>query len=237
MSSEHSLPVKGFIETSFIDWKGSLSAVVFTGGCNFRCPFCHNRDLVEDHRELDEITVDDIRFALRRHRDWVDRLVISGGEPTVHKGLYSFVETIKSDGFLIKLDTNGSAPETIKELVGAGLVDYIAMDIKGPIDNYDRWCGTTVDEKKIAESVDFLLQGQVDYEFRMTVVPFLHKEHDVYTTADYIRGARRFFVQEFRPVNTLDPSFESIRPFSPDTMARIRLKAGEIMKTGERKQA
>jgi anaerobic ribonucleoside-triphosphate reductase activating protein len=152
-------PVKGFIETSFLDWKDHLSSVFFTGGCNFRCPFCHNSDLVLNHDRLLDIPEEQILGNLRKFRKWIDRVVVTGGEPTLQKGLPVFAERLKREGYKVKLDTNGSHPEVIKDLVSAGLIDCIAMDIKGPITGYDRWCGTTVDRDKIEESIDFQGRG------------------------------------------------------------------------------
>ncbi|HUJ90838.1 MAG TPA: anaerobic ribonucleoside-triphosphate reductase activating protein [Syntrophorhabdales bacterium] len=229
MSAGHNFPVKGFIETSFLDWKDHLSSVFFTGGCNFRCPFCHNSDLVLNHERLLDIPEEQILGNLRKFRKWVDRVVITGGEPTLQKGLPAFVELLKREGYKVKLDTNGSHPEVIKDLVKAGFVDYIAMDIKGPIAAYDRWCGTTVDRDKIEESIDFVIGGEIDHEFRMTVVPFLHKEADVYEAASRVGNAKRFTVQDFVPRNTLNPAFLSVKSFSPDRMSKIRQNVEGIM--------
>ncbi|HOP86292.1 MAG TPA: anaerobic ribonucleoside-triphosphate reductase activating protein [Syntrophorhabdaceae bacterium] len=216
------VPIKGFIETSFIDWKGHLSSVIFTGGCNFRCPYCHNSDLVLRPNELEDIPLDYIIKRLKKFKKWVNHIVITGGEPTIHKGLLELIEEIKSLGFNIKLDTNGSNPEMLKELAKRDLLDYIAMDIKGPLDRYSRWCGIEVDVEKIKESLRFILEGSIDYEFRMTVVPFFHKEKDVYETVKYIKTAKRFYIQEFKPRNTLNPSFMTIEPFSPDKIKEIK---------------
>jgi pyruvate formate lyase activating enzyme len=222
LSAGPDFPVKGFLETSFLDWKDHLSSVLFTGGCNFRCPFCHNSELVLNHRCLPDIPEEQILANLRKFRQWVDRVVITGGEPTLQKGLPVFAERLKQAGFKVKLDTNGSHPEVVKDLVKAGLIDYMAMDIKGPTPAYERWCGTPVDRDKIEESIDFIIEGQIDHEFRMTVVPFLHKEADVYEAASRVGGARRFTVQDFVPRNTLNPAFAHLRPFSPDRMMKIR---------------
>jgi pyruvate formate lyase activating enzyme len=224
------LPIKGILETSFIDWKGCLSSVVFTGGCNFRCPYCHNRDLVtESGEETGNVPLAYIRAFFEKYRDWIDRLVVTGGEPTIHAALPAFLEEAKGQGLAIKLDTNGSSPSVLRKLVARGLVDYVAMDVKGPLGNYDRWCGTGVNVTKVQQSIDFLLEGNVDYEFRMTVVPFLHRDPDIYETAEYLKSAKRFFIQEFRPQNTLDPTFAHIRPFSPGKIDQIRANVTEIL--------
>jgi len=229
LSAGHNFPVKGFIETSFLDWKDHLSSVFFTGGCNFRCPFCHNSDLVLNHDRLLDVPEEQILGNLRKFRKWIDRVVVTGGEPTLQKGLPVFAELLKREGYKVKLDTNGSHPEVIKDLVKAGFIDFIAMDIKGPIAGYDRWCGATVDRDKIEESIDFIIGGQIDHEFRMTVVPFLHKEADVYEAASRVGDAKRFTVQDFVPRNTLNPAFLSVKSFSPDRMSKIRQNVEGIM--------
>jgi len=232
----HSVPIRGFLETSFIDWKGRLSSVLFTGGCNFRCPFCHNAELVLHHDAMEEIPLEHIILNLRKYKKWVDRIVITGGEPTIHMDLFHMIGQIKAEGIKVKLDTNGSSPFVLKGLVNDGLIDYVAMDVKGPVDRYKRWCGVDINTKNIEESIQFILEGKVDYEFRMTVVPFLHREDDVYEAAEYIRYAKRFTIQEFRPHNTLDPSYANIKPFSPDKVAKIRENVEQIM-TGNSQRA
>ena len=196
--------------------------MLFTGGCNFRCPFCHNRALVLHPQSLRDVPFDHILERLHKFHKWVQRVVITGGEPTLQRGLPDAVGELKRQGFKVKLDTNGSHPEVIKGLAGAGMIDYIAMDVKGPIDGYERWCGTDVNKEAIRESIDFILEGRVEYEFRMTLVPFLHKEHDAYRVAEEIKPARRFLLQDFVPRDTINPKYASIRPFSPEKMKSIR---------------
>jgi pyruvate formate lyase activating enzyme len=225
----YEFPIKGFIETSFIDWKKHLASVIFSGGCNFRCPYCHNTDLVLRHTEIEDVPLEHIIVTLRKYKRWVDRVVVTGGEPTIHMNLFNVIWNIKKEGLLVKLDTNGSAPTAIKGLVSEGLVDYIAMDIKGPVDRYKRWCGVDVNTNKIKESIQFILEGKVDYEFRMTVVPFLHKEEDVYEAVEHVKAAKRFYIQEFKPNNTLNPSFSDIKPFSAEKMEKIRQNVSEML--------
>lgn len=222
-------PIKGFLETSFIDWKGHLSSVMFSGGCNFRCPYCHNSELVLHHEAMEDISFPGILANLRKFRQWVERVVITGGEPTIHQGLFEVIKAIKKEGLKVKLDTNGSSPETIRKLVDQGFVDYVAMDIKGPVSGYGRWCGVDITTTKIEESIAFILEGRVDYEFRMTIVPFLHREDDVYEVAQSISQAKRFVVQAFKPQNTLNPVFSHIHPYSPDKIKKIRRNVAEIM--------
>lgn len=233
MSPRYSFPIKGFIETSFIDWPGNLASVVFTGGCNFRCPFCHNSDLVLSHMKMPSIPTRHVMDTLRRFQKWVDRVVVTGGEPTLQPGLPHFLERLKKNGFLVKLDTNGSNPGIVKDLVEKGLIDYVAMDLKGPVARYDRWCGVRVDVGKIEESINFLLKDPVEYEFRMTLVPFLHREQDAYDAAEEIKSARRFVIQTFIPRNTLNPAYTQVKPFTPDKMTAIRATVRYIMENAE----
>jgi len=222
--------VRGFIETSFVDWKGCLASVIFLGGCNFRCPFCHNRDLVLNPGGIEEVPIEYIVATIRKYRaQWVDRIVVTGGEPTIHKNLYRLMGLLKSEGMKVKLDTNGSNPALVRGLVSDGLVDYIAMDVKGPMDRYSRWCGINVDDRKVQESIEFIMSCGIDHCFRMTVVPFLHREEDVYMVARHVQGAKDFIIQAFKPDVTLNTAFSRIRPFSPDRMDRIKANVSDIM--------
>ncbi|MHB8111312.1 MAG: anaerobic ribonucleoside-triphosphate reductase activating protein [Syntrophorhabdaceae bacterium] len=222
--------IKGFIETSFVDWKGHLASVAFLGGCNFRCPFCHNPDLVLDPNGLDDLPLEYIIATIRKYRaHWIDNIVITGGEPTIHKNLYGLIGLLKSEGMSIKLDTNGSNPLVIKGLVNDGLIDCVAMDVKGPIDRYSRWSGVNIDEDKIRESIDFIRDCGIDYYFRMTVVPLMHTEEDVYDVAKYLTGAHDLVIQTFRPDTTLNPAFERIKPYMADKMSQIKANVADIM--------
>jgi len=229
LSGAYDFPIKGFIETSFIDWKHQLSSVMFCGGCNFRCPFCHNSDLVLRHEALVEVPLSYIDDTLHRFRKWTERVVITGGEPTIHNSLFWMVERLKERRFMVKLDTNGSNPRVVRRLVREGLVDFVAMDVKGPIPRYDRWCGVDVDTAKIEETISLLMENAVDYEFRMTLVPFLHTEDDAYEVAEYLRGAKRFFVQDFIPRNTLNPAYADVKAHLPEKMQAIREQVAAIM--------
>ena len=232
LSETHKFPIKGFIETSFLDWKGELSSVVFFAGCNFRCPFCHNSDLVLHPDTLEDVYLEYIILTVRKYKQWVNKVVVTGGEPTIHMGLFNALGYLKREGMQIKLDTNGSSPSALRGLVHEGLVDYIAMDVKGPLDRYSEWCGTEVDRSSIEESIRFIMENGLDYEFRMTVVPELHTEADVYAVAEYLRAADKFYLQEFRPRKCLDPSFLNVQPFSKDAFERLNDNVTQIRITG-----
>ena len=191
--------VQGLEKLSLLDYPGKLCCTVFTGGCNMRCPFCHNAPLVlgndfeKQHDEWDEI----IQF-LRTRTKLLDAVCISGGEPTLQKGLKSRISEIKTLGFLVKLDTNGTNPRVIKELVDANLVDYIAVDIKNSPAKYALTAGVeNFDLSPVQESVEFLLSSSVDYEFRTTVVKEFHDENDFLAIAKWLQGAKQYFLQQF----------------------------------------
>lgn len=231
-SGMHKFPIKGFIETSFLDWKGELSSVIFFAGCNFRCPFCHNSDLVLRWDTLSDVHLEYIILTLRKYKQWVNKVVVTGGEPTIHMGLYNVLGYLKREDIQVKLDTNGSSPSVLRGLVAEGLVDYIAMDVKGPLERYDTWCGTKVDIKKIEESIRFIMEGNVNYEFRMTVVPSLHREEDVYQVAEYLRASDKFFLQEFKPRQCIDRSFLNVQPFPKGVFERMDKNVQQIRVTG-----
>jgi pyruvate formate lyase activating enzyme len=180
-----------------LDYPGKIAATVFTGGCNFRCPYCHNASLVFN-AGAQEIAEEDFFGFLSKRKGLLDGVCISGGEPLLQEGLDAFIAKIKAFGFLVKLDTNGSLPARLKELVGSGLIDYVAMDIKNSPAGYAKTAGTT--EKmlsQINESVAFLLNDPVEYEFRTTVVKELHIKEDFSEIGKWIQGAKRYFLQNF----------------------------------------
>jgi pyruvate formate lyase activating enzyme len=187
--------------------------------------------LVLEPQAFTDIPFDHIMERLNKFRKWVERVVITGGEPTIHQALPEAIGLLKDNGFKIKLDTNGTNPDMVKTLITDRMVDYLAMDIKGPLHDYDRWAGVSIEISRIRQTIDLILEGHVDYEFRMTVVPFLHKEHDVYAAAEEIKGAKRFFLQEFVPKDTLNPKYAGITPFSPEKMKTMRENIRSIIES------
>ena len=176
-----------------------------------------------------DVPFDYVLDRLNKFHKWIEHVVITGGEPTLQKGLPAAIAELKRRGLKVKLDTNGSHPKVLKALVESHMIDCVAMDVKGPLEGYDRWCGVSVKKKAIRESIDFLLEGRVDYEFRMTLVPFLHKEQDAYRTAEQIAPAKTFCLQDFVPRDTLNPKYAGITPFSPEKMKSIRESVREIL--------
>lgn len=192
------MKICGFQKMTTLDFPGKIACTVFTGGCNFRCPFCHNALLVTDIDENAVFSEDEILTYLYKRKGILDGVCITGGEPLIQKDITEFIEKVKETGMLVKLDTNGSNPKKLKELVENGLVDYVAMDIKNSKAKYPLTVDIPdYDISKIEESVEFLLSGAVDYEFRTTVVHEFHTADDISDIAKWISGAKRYFLQGF----------------------------------------
>lgn len=186
----------GIDKLSLLDYEDYVSVVLFTPKCNFRCPFCHNgKTVLESDVEID---FDEILSYLQTRKGLIDAVVITGGEPTLMPELKERIIKIKELGLRVKLDTNGSNPEVLKDLVNSKLLDYVAMDIKNSMNEYPRTCGVRrVDENKLKESVNFLLENNVDYEFRTTLVKEFHSEESIKEMSEFIKGAKRLYLQKF----------------------------------------
>ena len=193
----------GLQKLTLLDYPGKMACTVFTGGCNFRCPFCHNRSLVFLNENDSEISVSDILEYLETRKKVLDGVCITGGEPLLHKGIFDFIRKVKELGLLVKLDTNGSNCEALKQLVEEGLVDYVAMDIKGCPEKYAETIGLeNYDIAEVVRSKDYLLQGHVDYEFRTTVVAQFHEVADFEKIGRWIEGAKNYYLQNFEDHGT-----------------------------------
>jgi len=186
------------LPTTLIDYPGKVAALAFTAGCNFRCPFCHNCELVlpEKIKKLKLIPENEVLYFLREREKFLDALCITGGEPTLQEDLPRFIERAKRLGLLVKLDTNGSHPEVLKELFDAHLLDYIAMDLKGPAARYDEMAGVHVDMAAITRSIRLIIDRAPDYEFRTTTAPTITAK-DIKEAVSLIAGAKRYFLQQF----------------------------------------
>lgn len=203
--------IQGFQKTTLLDYPKHVAATVFLGGCNFRCPFCHNGDLVLFPNRPSPFTQEEILAHLNKRKHILDGVCVTGGEPTLEKDLAPFLDAIKALGLSVKLDTNGYRPEVLKELCQKGLVDYVAMDIKGSPKKYARICGLpTMDLSRIFASVDFLLQGHTDYEFRTTVARELHTREDFLSIGSWISGAGAYYLQSYRfSSHVISPEFSA----------------------------
>ena len=219
------LPIKGYLGTSLIEWPGKISAVVFLAYCNFRCPFCHNSELVLSPQKLKNIPLDFVFADLQARRKFVDGVAITGGEPTLAKGLKEFVKKLKKEGFGVMIETNGTHPEVIEDFNRQNLVDFWSMDVKAPLraENYSRVVGVKVDEdllSKIKKSIS-LIKEFGEYEFKTTVVPTLLEKRDIIEIAQFLGPVKRYYLQQFRPKNCLDPNFEKIKPYAREYLLQI----------------
>lgn len=193
--------ISGFVKQSFVDYPGKIAAAVFTQGCNMNCSFCHNRCLVGDsYRSL--VTKDEIFSFLLKRKKFLDGVVVTGGEPTLQPELQEFIEKIKDLGYLVKLDTNGTCPRVIKELLDKNLLDYIAMDIKAPMKNYVKICRSDVNKRTLLESISLIMNSNTAYEFRTTYCPQLI-EKDIIEICELIRGAKKYVLQQYRETDEL----------------------------------
>ncbi len=188
--------IAGLQKLTLLDYPGKMAATLFTHGCNFRCPFCHNAPLVTD-KLSGQISEEEFFSFLSSRRGILDAVCITGGEPTLQKDLPEFIGKIKAMGFLVKLDTNGTNPDLLATLIEEGLIDYVAMDIKNAPDKYDLTCGCDVDMDKVLTSVDILKMSGIDHEFRTTVVRELHTAEDLEAIARGIIGDSKYFLQQF----------------------------------------
>lgn len=189
----------GLNKTTLLDYPGRVAATVFTGGCNFRCPYCHNGGLVLKPFEQVRLTEEEILFYLEKRKTVLKGVCITGGEPTLQDDLPDFLYKIKKIGYDIKLDTNGYAPVVLRKLVLEGLIDYVAMDIKSSPEAYRAAAGVEqLDLEKIRESAAFLKQADIDFEFRTTIVKELHQKEELLAIAKWIRGCPRYFLQQYQ---------------------------------------
>ncbi len=200
----------GIQKTTLIDYPGKVATTLFTYGCNFRCPFCHNPELVVKPNEF-TITEDEVLEFLKSRTGKVDGVVITGGEPLLHDELKDFIIKVKDLGLLVKVDTNGYSPEKIEEL--CELVDYWAVDIKNSPEKYSETSGCEVDISKIKKSIKIIMKLGKDYEFRTTVVPGLHDKRSILGVGKLVKGAKRLVVQNFRGGKTIDPSYKNKKGF------------------------
>lgn len=230
------------METTFIqkitliDFPGKIACTIFSIGCPFRCPFCHNKELVlpDLTKKQPRISQEEIFNFLKEKRGLLDGVCITGGEPTIHEDLPDFCRKLKDLGFLVKLDTNGYDPERVKKLIDEKLIDYLALDVKAPKEKYGKLIG--IDNKvfvkiivqNIERSVEILKEGKIDFEFRTTVVPTLLEREDILEIGKWLSSLSpgqklpKYYLQNFRPEKTLDPSFEKIKPYPQEYLLEIQ---------------
>lgn len=207
--------ITGFQKMSLLDYPDKIAAIVFTQGCNFACGYCHNPELISKIKPpgLKEFSEKSVLDFLKTRKGLLDGVVVTGGEPTLHEDLGDFLKKIKDLGFLVKLDTNGGNPEHLRKLIQLKLVDYIAMDIKHAPKKYQELVKNDC-LAKIRESIKIIRSSGVDYEFRSTIAPYLHTEDDFCEMGKMIKGAKHWYLQNFRPGKTLQRSLEKERSFT-----------------------
>lgn len=224
----------GWQKESFNEWPGKICSIVFVGGCNFRCPFCHNPDLIPLTPKLPKINEKEVLDYCSENKDMLDALAITGGEPSIQKkeNLINFIKKVKKIGLLIEIETNGSNPEMISHLLEKKLVDHIAMDIKAPLDTkrYDEVSGVKVNLSNIKKSIKIIMDSEIDYEFRTTVIPELLNEDDILKIANQIKGASKYYLQQFNPKNALNPELKNIKPYPQEWFNNILKKNRKINK-------
>lgn len=221
--------IAGMQKNSFVDYPGRISAVLFTPGCNMDCFYCHNRTLLDSSSNHEMYSCETVLKFLKERKKFLDGLVISGGEPTLQRGLESFIREVKELGYPVKLDTNGTSPHVLESLVEKGLLDYVAMDVKAPIKRYSEICGVPVDIKAIEASIHLLLQGKIAYEFRTTVAPQL-REEDILDIAMMIKGARLYVLQRLREKGLEPGSFPAgLVPHTSQSLQYMAERVREIV--------
>lgn len=207
--------IKGIEKFASKDFPGFISSTVFLGGCNFRCPYCSNADLVLRPAALPTIPLEEFIEYLDSRQGWLEAICLSGGEPLLSDGLEEFLPLIKQRGLLVKLDTNGSFPSILEKLMREHLIDTIAMDVKAPLERYQEVVGVEVRVEDIERSIEMIRNSSLDYMFRTTVVPGIIKAEDVEAIAKMLNGSRLFQLQQFSPVNTLEREYLKKKPFEP----------------------
>lgn len=194
--------VGGIVRTSCVDYPGVIAAVVFTQGCNLHCSYCHNRALMDVGKVTGDTTDTDVLAWLGTRQGLLDAVVVSGGEPTLQPDLADFIAEVRALGYLVKLDTNGTQPDVLASLLDKGLLDYVAMDVKAPVEEYELVCGGAIDQGAIDASIGLLLHARMSYEFRTTVLPSFTRG-DLLAIGRRIAGAGRYVLQRSHPVESV----------------------------------
>lgn len=214
------MKIGGLQKTSLLDYPKTISAIIWTVGCNCRCPFCYNKDIVFGNTGL--IPEDEVISFLEKRKGMLEGLVITGGEPLMQEDTVDFISKVKKLGYLVKIDTNGAYPEALKELIDKKQVNYIAMDVKAPIDKYEVLTGIKADIKKIKESIELIKNSKIDYEFRTTAIPEYLSKKDILDIAKWLKGSKKFYIQQFKSDTPLILSkLNKIKPYPKEELLKI----------------
>ena len=226
------MEINGFLKMTLLDFPGKVACTIFCGGCNFRCPFCHNAFLVTELEKAESFSEVEVLNFLNKRQGLLDGVCITGGEPLLQPDLEEFIRKIKSMGFLVKLDTNGYLTDRLQHLVNEGIIDYVAMDIKNSPKKYALTAGLKeIETERIKESVDFLINGKIDYEFRTTVANELHDIEDIKEIGKLIRGAKRYFIQNFEDSGHLIG--EGLSPVSEENLLKMQQIATDFVSNSQ----
>ncbi len=220
------MKIKGFQGTSLLDFPGRIASLVFFGGCNLSCPYCHNPSLVLDPEQYPDYPLAALLEELQERRSFIDGVVVSGGEPTIAKGLLPFLREVKGLALEVKLDTNGLAPVVLEQALAEGLLDYVALDFKTSVERYGELHKGSVDTASLRRSIQLLLDGCVDYEIRTTCVPGLVDAADLPEMGQAIRGARSWVLQQFVASHAMDESLHTLSPHPPEQIRAFAEIAG-----------
>lgn len=212
--------IAGLQKSSLIDYPEKIACIVFTQGCNFRCGYCHNPELFEQREPL--ISTEAFFDFLKTRKNKLDGVVITGGEPTLQKDLKDFIYEIKNLGFLVKLDSNGTNPNIVENFLNENLIDYIAMDIKSPLNKYEKITNTKINVENIQKSIDLILNGNIDYEFRTTVIKSQLNYNDFEEIGNLINGAKKYYLQKFIPSKILDENLMNEKTYSDEEFEKIK---------------
>jgi pyruvate formate lyase activating enzyme len=215
------MKIGGLQKISLIDYPGRISAIVFTQGCNFRCPYCHNPELVDPAQYGPILSEEEVISFLEKRRGKLDAVTVTGGEPTLQPDLDRFLQEIKGMGYLTKIDTNGSNPDVLERLIRGRLVDYLAMDVKGPLKKYERIANVKVKTAKIRRSIELIMASGIEHEFRTTVVRSQLDHEDLIVTAELLKKGL-YILQSFVPAKSLDHEFLTEISYSPEEFADIQ---------------
>jgi len=216
--------IGGFKKSTLIDYPGKIACIIFTQGCVFRCHYCHNPELVCPKLFQKVIPEQEILDFLKTRQGKLDGVVISGGEPTLHRDLPEFIDKIKRMGFAIKLDTSGYFPDVVARLINLKLLDYIAMDIKAPLNKYKEIVQVNINSERIKRSIDIVMNSGLPYEFRTTILKRYHKEKDIVKIVKYIKGATNYHLQKFVPNKILDKELLKDQEYTEDELVNIHHK-------------
>lgn len=213
------MKIGGFQKTSLLDYPDRICAIVWTVGCNFRCPFCYNKNLVDGNVEL--FNEDEVLSFLKKRKGLLEALSISGGEPLLQEDIVDFIKKVKKLDYLVKIDTNGMFPERLKELIDKNCVDYVSMDVKAPKEKYNTLTGVKTNLKKIEKSIELIKKSAPDYEFKTTFVPDLLKKDDILKIAKWLEGSKRFYLQQFKSNTPLISSkLDNVAPYSKEDIIK-----------------